>query len=51
MIFSAAEKDKDYITASVMAPKKAVLKFALMNAPEIEIFDPTELRQQVKRIF
>ena len=51
MIFSAAEKDKDYITASVFAPKKAVLKFALMNAPEVEILDPPELRQQVERIF
>lgn len=51
MIFPASEKDENYVTASVMAPKKAVLKFALMNAPEVEILDPPELRQQVEKIF
>lgn len=51
MLFRSSEKDKKYITASVMAPKEAVITFTLINAPDVEIIDPPALRERVKRLF
>ncbi len=51
MIFSAGDKDKEYYTAMTTVPEKAMTRFALMYAPDVEILSPEVLRNQVKELF
>lgn len=50
MIFKAGD-DEEHHTAVVTAPEKAVLDFALLHAPEVEILEPCELRKKAADIF
>ena len=43
--------DESFIESKVSVPEKAMVQFALMNAPDVEIMDPPELRKKVKNMF
>ena len=40
----------DAYVCRVPVPEDAMLRFALMHAPEVEILDPPELREKMKGI-
>lgn len=51
MIFKAGDKDKEYYTALTTVPEKAMIRFVLMYAPDVEILKPEGLRNRVEDIF
>lgn len=51
MIFKAGSRDGDRYTAIISVPEKAMLKFVRMNAPDVEIIQPIELREKASAIF
>ncbi len=51
MLFKAGSRDSDRYTAIISVPEKAMLKFVRMNAPDVEIIQPIELREKASAIF
>ena len=51
MIFKAGTSDEEHFTAIVSTPEKAMLRFVKINAPDVEIISPVELREKASAIF
>ena len=50
MAFTDMSEFYSEITAIVSVPEEAMIHFALMYAPEVEIIKPRRLRTKVKKI-
>lgn len=51
MAFKAVRHEDTHFMVSVTAPEKAMLKFAFMYAPDVEILAPKDLRSKVREVF
>ena len=51
MAFRPHKHGDTHLLATVVAPEKAMLTFACMYAPEIEIMSPKDLRNKVRDMF